>query len=505
MIGKFRILVACFVMCGVASAQDHSALWGTTGEKWTPQSRLPYFSFSGYHFGEKPIPTVREQSDVTQFGARGDGTTDCTDAFRKAIEETTDGAITIPPGRYVITGIINIRKSNVVLRGAGPGKTVLLIPKSLQQIAPKKMGTGKSSGKRPYSFSGAFIDIRGNDKSTPLAKVAVPAKRGETVLTLSATPKVKRGQLVRLLMKNHADLGKYLHAGGGAGRATAKEAKHYVDWVARVVSVAGRKVTLDRPLRVDVRLAWSPELHTFEPGLSEVGIEDLTFEFPGVKKKPHLKEEGFSAIQFRGATHSWVRNVVVIDCDNAINVIGSRFCQFENIVIKAARRQGTTGHHALWVRFTQECLFTDFRVETPFHHDLTVEGLAHGNVFRNGSGQKINLDHHRNAPYENLFSNINVGNPGRLWHSTGRPDRGPHSGVRETFWNIHWKSGNPPKVANWPLINYVGKTSSKGRQEQTGSWIEALGGPVTPQDLYEAQFQKRMKSMTTDDGLRASK
>ncbi|MCX6906896.1 MAG: hypothetical protein NTY01_02510 [Verrucomicrobia bacterium] len=67
----------------LASDTGHSSdLWGTAGEKWTPQSRLPDFSFAGYHAGEAPIPDVAVKASVKNFGAKGDGVADDTAAFK---------------------------------------------------------------------------------------------------------------------------------------------------------------------------------------------------------------------------------------------------------------------------------------------------------------------------------------------------------------------------------------------------------------------------------------
>ena len=92
--------------------------------------------------------------------------------------------------------------------------------------------------------------------------------------------------------------------------------------------------------------------------------------------------------------------MTAIDADNGVIVGGSRFCRIENMRFKAAKRSGLTGHHALWATgSSQDCLFTNFRMDTTYVHDLTVEGFANGNVFTKGSGIEINFDHHRNAPY----------------------------------------------------------------------------------------------------------
>jgi hypothetical protein len=80
------LLLGPLFYAGVACGQTYAELWGKDGEKWAPQSRLPDFSFAGYHSGEKPIPTVKAVTDVTSYGAKGDGKPDCTQAFIKATE-----------------------------------------------------------------------------------------------------------------------------------------------------------------------------------------------------------------------------------------------------------------------------------------------------------------------------------------------------------------------------------------------------------------------------------
>jgi len=72
-----------------------------------------------------PPPFPDRQFDIEEYGAVGDGTTNCTDAFRKAIQECADaggGQVLVPAGRF-LTGPIHL-KSNVNLH-VTEGATVL--------------------------------------------------------------------------------------------------------------------------------------------------------------------------------------------------------------------------------------------------------------------------------------------------------------------------------------------------------------------------------------------
>ncbi|QTM97962.1 pectate lyase [Sediminibacillus dalangtanensis] len=73
---------------------------------------------------------VKREVDVTDFGAVGDGQTDCTKAFQKAIGKGSV-KVNIPAGCYVVKGIK--LPSFTFLFGAGKGKTIL----KLADSAPK--------------------------------------------------------------------------------------------------------------------------------------------------------------------------------------------------------------------------------------------------------------------------------------------------------------------------------------------------------------------------------
>jgi hypothetical protein len=150
------------------------------------------------------------------------------------------------------------------------------------------------------------------------------------------------------------------------------------------------------------------------------------------------------------------------------------------------------GHHGILITgLSQDNLVTGFRVETRFIHDLGVENAAAGNVFSAGRGLDLALDHHRRAPYENLFTDIDAGSGARLWESGGDESDGPASGARETFWNI--RAQKIESLPGWALqANFIGVLGDPGPAILGGSWIEPLAPEkLMPQNLYTTQKARK--------------
>lgn len=484
--------IALMVLLGVltCSAGSPSKLWGRRGELWEPDSRLPFFGFAGYHCGNDPIPDVPAKTDVRKFGAVPDDDIGDSDAIQAAIDATEGGAVIIPSGRFILDKPITIKKSNVVLRGAGPRKTTFYVPRSLQELTPLD-SNADGGNKLAYSFGGAFLSIEGKRPREYGVAVVETSKRGDTHLELKSAEGIERGSWIQLNMKMNEGLGRHLHADlFDAGEGTMG---FVLSTVAQVKSMDKKSIKIDRPLRFDVRPEWKPRVSLFEPGIEEVGLENFTIQMAGKPKKAHLLEEGFNAIQLIAAVNCWVRDVEIIDADLGIKLdTRSRFCQVEDVRIRAKQRRvqdGPTGHHAIWISgVTQGCLVSDFRIYTEFVHDITFEGMAHGNVVRRGRGERLNFDHHRNAPFENLLTDIDVGNPDRLWDSSGSPHRGPHSAARSTAWNIQHDGGTPPapKKRHFPQLNLIGIEGDRIHYNEDQWWCEPMES-LYPSDLYESQ------------------
>ncbi len=491
-------------------AEQTSELWGKEGEKWTPESRLPDFSQAGYRRGEEPYRIPTDAISVKDFGATGDGQADDTEAFKKAIAAGPDKLILIPKGRYILSDILEITQPRIVLRGEGAEATVLLFTRPLQEINPKTARTGGfgANGRdtTPYSWGGGLIRVTGDSPEIGGGiAVANEATRGASQLTLESHD-FKAGDEIVISLKDDTEKSLLAHLYRGQGVDISPQFSKTIKQVFRITAVNGNEISLDRALRFDVKSTWNPVVRMFSPHVTDVGIEELGFEFPATPYVGHWDEVGFNPIEFApSVAHCWARNLRIRNADSGPFVHGW-FCSLDGLTLDADRKRalknGISGHHGLSL-FGNDGLCTNYVIETKFFHDNGLSGGSVGNVFSRGKGEDINMDHHKYAPYENLFTDLDVGEGTRLFESGGGGGAGNHSAAGATFWNIRSKED-----AEWPeafqldFLNLVAlKMRGGSTRDLNGRWIEAIRpGTIAPPDLHWAMLQKRLAAQGRSSG-----
>lgn len=500
-------LAAILLTASLGAAEPtHSALWGEAGELWDPAGRLPDFSFAGYRSGESPIPDVAVVARVTDFGAVPDDEGDDTAAFQRAVAETESGAILIPAGRYILTDRVSIRRSGVVLRGEGPGRTVLVFPKGLEHIDPKPT---TNSGGRPlsgYSWSDGFLGIRGTFREEVLTDIAAPARRGDDRLTVTKPGVLRDGMEIAVELRDDDDksLLDYLYGGDPGDTSMIRPATTRALQVVRVLRLEADVAVLDRPLRYDIRSAWRPRLRGFEVSVSDSGIESLTVEFPARAYEGHFTEAGYNAVAFANVRDCWVRDIEIVNADCGI-ISSAWFCTFADVTFRATDDavpfRGDFGHHGMLISRTDN-LITGFDFRHRFIHDLTVSSTSAANVFSNGRGVDLCFDHHKRAPNANLFTALDAGAATRLWRSGGGANLGRHCATWETFWGIRTPQA-VKRQAGWStdLVNFVGLALQEpAAATSDGLWIEAIPAHLlTPANLHEAQLARRLARIGPSD------
>lgn len=502
-----RIPTLLLLLGAVLGAADHSALWGAKGEAWKPDGRLPDFSFAGYQCGEQPIPDLPVAGSVRDFGAKGDGTTDDTKAFNDAIAGTKAGAILVPAGRYLITDFVTINKPGLVLRGESVQKSILMFNRPLNDVKPNWGATTTGQKTSNYSWAGGYLVIQGSMRAKSVGAITAEAKRGDAVLTVATVDGLAVGNWVEIRVEDDAarSLTAFLYNGDPGPITSLKPAKSWQPARVAAIDAAARRVTLDRPLRLDLRAAWKPHLSTLDPSVTGSGIERLRFEFPEVPWNGEFTELGFNAINLSGCAHCWVRDVHIHNGDSGIYANGMH-CTIDGVVLTSKRSAtiknrymtttGCIGHHGLTTNGPDNHV-TRFDFQANYVHDITVEGFAAaGNVYSRGRGLDLCFDHHKKAPHANLFTDLDCGAGNRIWRCGGGANLGRHSAGWETFWNLRAVKPLAPPAKDWAAstLNMVGLTTRlPSSTPADGWWFEAIPpAALEPKDLHAAQLARRL-------------
>jgi hypothetical protein len=498
---------------GVARAEQpaqksdrHSKLWGAAGERFDRAGRLPDFSFAGYHRGEQPLPNRQATVSVRDFGAVGDGRTDDTEAFLRALREASGQVIRIPVGTYLVGEILEISRSHTVLQGEGSERTRLRMVTPLNTIRPNWGATTTGRRTSNYSWSGGFIWAQGVLAQQPVAEIVTAAKRGSRQLAVSSVAAIAVGDDVRLVMKDDADGSLVNHLYQGDPGSTENLNRIGVSLAARVTAVdaAAKSIELDRALACDVEPQWSPTLVQAASSVEEVGVEGIGFDFPNQPYEGHFTELGFNAIAFTATRNCWIRDVRIHNCDSGIFLSGLNTTVSDLVFTSeraTERSRSATGHHGITLG-GQDNLLSEFDFQTRFMHDITVSRGSSGNVAMRGTGLDICLDHHRYAPHSNLFTEIDVGEGSRMFQSGGGESLGRHSAAWETFWGIRsrrpiaWPAGWGPE-----LMNLVGLPAEEPAvTEPRGRWFEPLDPEhLQPRNLYQSQLARRLGARTATE------
>ena len=492
------LLIVCCLLTGASLRAAETKIWGQNGEAWTPASPLPDFSHAGYRAGTSEPELPKAQVSVKKFGAVGDGKADDSEAILKAVAAAPGKVIFFPEGRYVIKQIIRITQSGTVLQGDGVGRTTLLMPTPMNTIAPRASQTTEGVSTTSYSWSGGMISFVGKGYAgEALTTVTSPAKRGDVALSVAEVGKLKTGGKVLLELSDTPAQTLLAHVYRGDTGDMSKLKDYDLTQVLTVTKVEGKTVTFDRPLRSDVNTEWNPQLKRYAPTLENCGLEQLTIEFPATTYRGHWKEDGFNPVDIRGAADCWVRNIKVVNPDSGPFVASSVFCTVEGIELVSSRKaefEDIQGHHGITIEGV-DCLCRNFVISMKFFHDLTLSHGSTGNVFSKGTVKDLAMDHHRYAPYENLFTEIDGGVGTRMWTCGGGAGLGKHTAAGAVFWNIKTKQdiALPPAdfAPDGGLV--LAGLNVRARKSEMGKNILETANPgnIEPANLHDAQVARR--------------
>ncbi|KAL4425120.1 hypothetical protein ABPG77_008225 [Micractinium sp. CCAP 211/92] len=478
-------------------------------------------------------------------------------AIRDAAASPRGGVVYVPPGSFLLNYPLYVNVSRVIIRGAGPTRSTLLFGRSLGQIYKGSWKVDACSGKvkSVWTADGGLVTFSGKEArdrgSKVLAQVIADAQPGDRRLYLNSTQGIRVGQMYQLLLNDNwknpggdapprlpplvcqaaaidaqyggtaqgpvsgaaglappGSVAAWVYGDGkgdsGGRGAVNKNAVRFLFRVRAVGRQAGRPyMDLDRDLVHLVRRVWYSQVADFNPGIVDSGIEHLTVTFknsPG-KYAGHLTERGYNAVNFYGATNCWARDLRIINPDSGVLASKSDFITAADIVIdftfdrSTPNSDGNQGHHAFNLGPGQGYLMTRFDVRKRFYHDLTASQGTLLSVYSRGRGLDICMDNHRGGPMANLFTNINLGKNTRAFQSSGRKDRGAHTGRGTAFWNV-FSTAKPvvelPDCDYGPYLSFMLPRWKGNTCSAEGWWVGTWKSSLPP-DLFVAQAAERRR------------
>lgn len=272
-------------------------------EDWTPSFRdaegrfLSDFSYAGYKNGEVEIPdlaTAMIFNAATQYGADATGNSDATAAIQAAFNAAGaagGGVVLLPEGTYRCDGLLEVRQSNVVLRGAGPGKTKLYFTKwqNMTDVS--------------------HLTMRGTLTSGPSLPLVEEGGDGKLEVRIADAASINVGDDVSV---GWVITPEFIaeHKMTGTWTVFLNQWKPF--FRRKVIAVdrsqTPHRVTVDVPLRYPAKLRDQPALRRETGYLTGVGVESLSIA-DSVAWADAWKSLRAHAIGFTAVKDGWIRDV----------------------------------------------------------------------------------------------------------------------------------------------------------------------------------------------------
>ena len=401
------------------------------------------WGFSGYGNGHGQFPALPQLADMKRdFGAKGDGYSDDTEAFRRAGSRWFGraGFIKVPAGKYIIKGQMDWR-TDAMFRGEGMGKTVLHFPKPLRDML----------GSRSYGYGPFFINVYNSyplRDTWTISEVQLPLKRGSRRLCLKDAHKARVGMRIYVVGKDQQGgygVQRELHAHAPINMGSPTPYGDTLKFYTKILAIHGSCITINKPAPVTYPSGWHAFVHT--SGDTFQGASDMTFSFSPSPYLGHTRETGKNVFLIKGLSNTYMRNLEFQNVDFGMYIVACHGSTFSNIRFLSSNKPdrpdrdmtwefGSTGHYGIQVYNRAFNRVQNVEYRTKLVHDISVTDLAVGTVFSGIRGVDLVLDMHRGAPYATLWEDIYLGRGTRPLRCFGDHKYGPPAGAFTTYYNV---------------------------------------------------------------------
>jgi hypothetical protein len=508
---KLYLFLFLLTLMAPAGAETNS-LWLEYKKNPNSHPQIPNNSYAGYGYGEKKQELFinAQLINIKQFGAKGDGKADDSNAISRALSSIKGNApirIYFPNGEYLFSRQIVVNRSFISFSGESRENTKLVFLNSLNEINPER----KIGEVSPYAWSRGLLEFRpkihdedyngwGAEKS--LAKALGNHSEGSLEIIFSSYRKLNPNlYFIRWNLKKSKNVLDYM-AGipVGEGAQWRDNAKHWRDrkfilWPVEIVSIEKNRAFLKQPLRLPIGLADEVEILAAPDLLRDIRVENLTIKTNRKKASKHLQERGYNGIFVHRVFNGTIQNVDLNNVDNGILLNAVK-----NITIEKVEIVGSLStHHGFFNKYAEDVLIQDFKIDAPIIHGINADLRGSGNVWRMGRMKFGTFDLHRGMQFDNIRTNIEINNTG---DSGGDVDAGPMQGRRVVHWNIailNKRLNNILQPEFFPFgalvgIRGVSGFSFKKTAKKSDPKIIDLNIRADPEDLYRAQIDLRMSA-----------
>ncbi|KAL4458833.1 hypothetical protein ABPG75_013698 [Micractinium tetrahymenae] len=513
------LLLAALLLAAAAAAPaaalTTSSLWGAAGEKWDPAGLLPDFSFAGYKQGNVDAPpTPAVTKNVTDFRkASMDDTAMIKAAIKWANAQPAAAGwvvLALPRGRLTLKERVFITRSNLVLRGAGLGQTVLYVPKSLTGVYGPNPNNPKTGA---YVYEGGFITIQGDlNFGNSLARVKLTAKKGTKRVVVDTPAAIKVGEYYDLLWQDvDGKFNKLMYNNLMTPPSTYK-GQTRVRFVTKVVAKAGNVITLERYLPYTIQGGINVvDFHQAKGAVRDSGVEGITFQFAWQLYAGHHLEKGWNAVYLTEASDCWVRNIGTVNADNVVLIYGSTGITVSGVRMEVSKtrannipnrfneRADADGHWGVEFGHSFDILVQGLDVRCSMMHDVGTDTSSKFSVVMDSKLKDGNLDLHRGLSGPTLYTNIDVGRGTNALYSGGPSRSGANAAAGTTWWFIQSDIAVDPSKSSYPagscdfgpVINLVGvNIKATEAKKMCKTWLYERSVDA-PRNLYKSQLARR--------------
>jgi len=408
---------------------------------------MPDFSYAGYRNGVEDIPAATGTLVlVDDFGAIANDGKDDSKAILNALSHarSVDGPVIVRfgPGRYRVSEVLKIGRSNLVVQGhgSGMGGTTLHFPRPLNQVdnstsldelrkyivqldkRQQEPDLNLNEYFSEYSWSGGFIWIQKpgtraaaylEEYDPEIEKLAdiEAGVRGDTSVTVSDSTALAAGDIVQIQWINDSGPGAPIIKSLYGSEFDSAGSHHWnfperplVRQTLRIESVEGDVVELSGPLLHDAGDAIPAQVAHWN-GLQNVGIEELHIDFPMSPYFGHHMERGYNGIYFTSAFDSWARNIRITNADSGILTYNSANLTYRDITTDGDRK----AHYGVHMGNVHNVLAENITVMNPVLHSLTFNTQSTKCVYKDAQVFVTpTLDQHAGANHQNLFDNVTL-------------------------------------------------------------------------------------------------